>query len=192
MPQRMCATSSARPQCTTTFPSTGTVSSSGCTLGTTARRTSATSSSPSSCRYVGYIQTPTDQCQVFHFAFEATIFTLSILVSSVFFFFFLGAAAGACTPGIRPKGQRQEWRHLLHGLQWHYGHHQTPHAHTVCGGEPCLSECFCVRGALTDRIICRHREYSDDGPKIIFIAGSSVVSVRTRLWHLPLFGGANC
>lgn len=117
VPQRMCATSSARPQCTTTFPSTGTVSSSGCTLGTTARRTSATSSSPSSCRYVGYIQTPTDQCQVFHFAFEATIFTLSILVSSVFFFFFLGAAAGACTPGIRPKGQRQEWRHLLHGLQ---------------------------------------------------------------------------
>lgn len=192
MPQRMCATSSARPQCTTTFPSTGTVSSSGCTLGTTARRTSATSSSPSSCRYVGYIQTPTDQCQVFHFAFEATIFTLGILVSSVFFSFFLGAAAGACTPGIRPKGQRQEWRHLLHGLQWHYGHHQTPHAHTVCGGEPCLSECVCVRGALTDRIICHHREYSDDGPKIIFIAGSSVVSVRTRLWHLPLFGVANC
>lgn len=117
VPQRMCATSSARPQCTTTFPSTGTVSSSDCTLGTTARRTSATSSSPSSCRYVGYIQTPTDQCQVFHFAFEATIFTLGILVSSVFFSFFLGAAAGACTPGIRPKGQRQEWRHLLHGLQ---------------------------------------------------------------------------
>lgn len=111
----------------------------------------------------------------------------------VFFFsFFLGAAAGACTPGIRPKGQRQEWRHLLHGLQWHYGHHQTPHAHTVCGGEPCLSECVCVRGALTHRIICHHREYSDDSPKIIFIAGSSVVSVSTRLWHLPLFGVANC
>lgn len=190
----MCGTSSARPQCTTTFPSTGTVSSSVCTLGTMARRTSATSSSPSSCRYVGYIQTPTDQCQVFHFAFEATIFTLlHILVSCVsFFFFFLGAAAGACTPGIRPKGQRQEWRHLLHGLQWHYGHHQTPHAHTVCGGEPCLSECVCVRGELTERIICHHREYSDDGPKIIFIAGSSVISIRTRLWHLPLFGVANC
>lgn len=38
-----------------------------------------------------------------------------------------------------------------------------------------------MRGELTDRITCHHREYSDDGPKIIFIAGSSVVSVRTRL-----------
>lgn len=120
------------------------------------------------------------------------IYTRHSGVKCFFFLFFLGAAAGACTPGIRPKGQRQEWRHLLHGLQWHYGHHQTPHAHTVCGGEPCLSECVCVRGALTDRIICHHREYSDDGPKIIFIAGSSVVSVSTRLWHLPLFGVANC
>lgn len=120
------------------------------------------------------------------------IYTRHSGVKCFFFLFFLGAAAGACTPGIRPKGQRQEWRHLLHGLQWHYGHHQTPHAHTVCGGEPCLSECVCVRGALTHRIICHHREYSDDSPKIIFIAGSSVVSVRTRLWHLPLFGGANC
>ena len=86
--QRMCGTSSARPQCTTTFPSTGTANSSVCTLGTTARRTSATSSSPSSCRYVGYIRTPTDQCQVFHYVFEVTIFTLSILVSCVPFFFF--------------------------------------------------------------------------------------------------------
>lgn len=49
--QRMCATSSARPQCITTFPSTGTVSSSDCTSAMKETRTSATQSSPSSCRY---------------------------------------------------------------------------------------------------------------------------------------------
>lgn len=54
---------------------------------------------------------------------------------------FLGAAVGACTPGICPKGQRQEWCHLCPGLQWHYVHYQTPRAHPFCGGEPCLGEC---------------------------------------------------
>lgn len=53
MLQKMCRTSSARPQCTTIFLSTGTVSSSVCTLDTTARNTSTTSSSPNSCRYIG-------------------------------------------------------------------------------------------------------------------------------------------
>lgn len=56
----------------------------------------------------------------------------------------LGAAVGACTAGVCSEGQREEWRHLRHGLQWYYGHHQTPHAYTLCGGEPCLSECVCV------------------------------------------------
>lgn len=49
--QKMCATSSVRPQCITTSPSNGTASSSVCTSGKTIRNTSATSSSPSSCRY---------------------------------------------------------------------------------------------------------------------------------------------
>lgn len=52
--QKMCVTSSARPQCITTSPSNGTASSSVCTLGKTIRNTSATSSSPSSCRYAAF------------------------------------------------------------------------------------------------------------------------------------------
>lgn len=50
--QRMCATSSAKPQFITTFPSTGTVSSSGYTSAMKETRTSATQSSPSFCRYM--------------------------------------------------------------------------------------------------------------------------------------------
>lgn len=49
--QRMCETSSARPQFITTFPSTGTASLSGYTLAMREPRTWATQSSPSSCRY---------------------------------------------------------------------------------------------------------------------------------------------
>ncbi len=155
--QRMCGTSSARPQCTTTFPSTGTVSSSVCTSGTTARNTSATSSSPSSCRCAEVTLTL--------ICFFALSFTWLYLHSASWCHVFLGAAVGACTPGVCPEGQREEWRHLRHGLQWHYGHHQTPHAHTFCGGEPCLSECLCVRTESLLKvvwIICHygHREYS--------------------------------
>lgn len=65
---------------------------------------------------------------------------------------FSGAAVGACTPSICPKGQREKWRHLCPGLQWHYVHHQTPHAHSFCGREPCLSECFCVHGEPSDSV----------------------------------------
>lgn len=65
-------------------------------------------------------------------------------------FCFLGAAAGTCTPGVCPEGQREEWCHLCHGLQWYYGHHQTPHAHTLCGGEPRLGECLRVHEELAD------------------------------------------
>lgn len=65
----------------------------------------------------------------------------------------LGAAVGARKAGIRPEGQREEWRHLSHGLQWHYGHHQAPHAYTLCGGEPCLSECVCVWDTV---VICEN------------------------------------
>lgn len=50
--QRMYVTSSARPQFITTFPSTGTVSSSGYTSAMKETRTSATQSSPSFCRYI--------------------------------------------------------------------------------------------------------------------------------------------
>lgn len=49
--QRMYVTSSARPRFITTFPSTGTVTSSGCTSAMQERRTSATRSSLSFCRY---------------------------------------------------------------------------------------------------------------------------------------------
>lgn len=151
--QRMCGTSSARPQCTTTFPSTGTASSSVCTSGTTARKTSATSSSPSSCRCALWTQ----------FRVLSLKFYCKLYLHSTCGVVFLGAAVGACTPGIRPEGQREEWRHHCHGLQRHYGHHQTPHAHTFCGGEPCVCECLCVCDELTDRLIfhCGHREYSD-------------------------------
>lgn len=136
----MCRTSSARPQCTTIFLSTGTVSSSVCTLDTTARNTSTTSSSPNSCRYIGVFYA---FVSLFHFSF------LNILCDWLYLHYlhtvlrclFLGAAVGACTPGICPKGQRQEWCHLCPGLQWHYVHYQTPRAHPFCGGEPCLGEC---------------------------------------------------
>lgn len=152
----MCRTSSAKPQCTTTFPLTGTVSSSVCTLGMTIRNTSATSSSPSSCRYAGYTR--------MHIGLE--FFSLSLLVLCTLRLVvscFLGAAAGTCTPGICPKRQREEWCHLCHGLQWYYGYHQTPYADTLCGGEPCLSECLCLHEELT--VIswichCDDREYS--------------------------------
>lgn len=50
--QRMYVTSSARLQSITTFPLTGTVSSSGYTLAMKGTRTSATQSSPNFCRYV--------------------------------------------------------------------------------------------------------------------------------------------
>lgn len=144
----MCATSSARPQCTTTFPSTGTVSSSGCTLGTTARRTSATSSSPSSCRYVGYIQTPTDQCQVFHFAFEATIFTLGILVSSVFFFFFFRSCSWSMHARHSPKRTKAR---MASSPPW-TSVTLWPPSDTTCSHRlwrRTLSQwvCLCVRGA---------------------------------------------
>ena len=49
--QKMYVTSSARPQFITTFPSTGTVSSSGYTSAMKETSTSATQSSPSFCRY---------------------------------------------------------------------------------------------------------------------------------------------
>lgn len=53
--QRMYVTSSDRPQFITTFPSTGTVSSSGSTSATKETSTSATQSSPSFCRYAVYL-----------------------------------------------------------------------------------------------------------------------------------------
>lgn len=60
----------------------------------------------------------------------------------------LGAAVGTCTPGVCPEGQSEEWSHFCHGLQWHHGHHQTPYAHALCGGEPCFCESLCL--SLTD------------------------------------------
>ncbi len=143
----MCGTSLARPRCTTTFPSTGTVSSSACTLDTTTRNSSATSNSPSSYRYATYTHTHTlisHKCLLSFFMLSFTwLYIHSTLGCHV------GAAVGACTPGICPEGQREKWRHLCHGLQWHYGHHQTPHAHTLCRGEPRLGECVHARWELT-------------------------------------------
>lgn len=84
--QRMCGTSSARPQCTTTFPLTGTVSSSVCTLGMTIRNTSATWSSPSSCRYAGHTHTHTHQSWVFHVLTKTKLCLQSALWCHVLFF----------------------------------------------------------------------------------------------------------
>lgn len=163
--QRMCATSSARPQCTTTFPSTGTASSSVCTLGTTARNTSATSSSPSSCRCADYTHSHWSVFLIslfFHSISPSLSLTVLCIYTQPCGVMFLGAAVGACTSGIRPEGQREEWRHHCHGLQWHYGHHQTPHAHTFCGGEPRLCECLCVHEELRTLRISRSDWLEDE------------------------------
>lgn len=114
--QTMCRTSSARPQCTITFPSIGTVSSSVFTLAMTARNASATSSSPSSCRYDDYSHT--DQSALllllfFHFEF----YLRYIYTQPCGVVLFLGAAVGACTPGVCTEGQREKWCHLRHGFQ---------------------------------------------------------------------------
>lgn len=53
----------------------------------------------------------------------------------------IGAAAGARETGVRSERQGQEWRCFCPGLQWHHVHHQTPHAHSFCGGKPCVCKC---------------------------------------------------
>lgn len=78
----MCVTSSARPQCITTSPSNGTASSSVCTLGKIIRNTSATSSSPSSCRYAALFSScPLRRCGVSRVALYRPVFLLSLAVS---------------------------------------------------------------------------------------------------------------
>lgn len=78
----MCVTSSARPRCITTSPSNGTASSSVCTLGKTIRNTSATSSSPSSCRYAAFSSSCTlCRCGVSRVALYRPVFSLSLAVS---------------------------------------------------------------------------------------------------------------
>ena len=51
-----------------------------------------------------------------------------------------GAAVGACPAGVFTKRQEQKWHHYCFGLQRHHGHHQTPHADSICRGEPGFSE----------------------------------------------------
>lgn len=146
--QKMCETSSVRPQCITTSPSNGTASSSVCTSGKTIRNTSATSSSPSSCRYAVFLYSCClRRCGVSRVALHRLVFWLSGVV-----FYCSGAAAGACTAGICSEGQREEWRHFCHGLQWHHVHYQAPHAHTFCGRKPCLCKSLLSPGTSSRNV----------------------------------------
>lgn len=51
-----------------------------------------------------------------------------------------GAAVGARPPSVCTKRQEQKWNHHRLGLQRHHGHHQTPHADSICRREPGFSE----------------------------------------------------